>query len=126
MLVANQWSVFFGLLAIILGPYVTFAQDSEQGAALYQQQCSGCHSVEPNMHLAGPSLWGVVGREAGNSEAFDYSTALEEADTVWNRATLDSFLAAPSEFIPGTSKVVAVPDEQQRNDLIEYLQTLSE
>ncbi len=126
MWITKKWGVLFVLLAIAIGPYILLAQPSEQGATLFQQQCGGCHSVEPDMHLAGPSLWGVVGREAGTSEGFNYSAALEETDAIWNEDTLDGFLAAPNEYLPGTAKVITVPDEQQRSDLIAYLQTLIE
>lgn len=126
MLVSKVWVVFFSLLTTTLVTHISSAQDSGQGATLYQQQCGGCHSVEPNMHLAGPSLWGVVGRKAGSSAGANYSTALKNADILWDSETLDEFLAAPSEFVPGTTKVVAVPDNQQRIDLIEYLKTLTD
>jgi cytochrome c len=76
--------------------------------------------------IVGPSLWGVIGRQAGTSPDANYSTALEEADVIWDSDTLDAFLAAPKEYIPGTDKVIAVPDQQQRSDLISYLQTLTD
>lgn len=119
--------LFITLFAMTWGLSTTvLAQDNEQGSTLFQQQCSGCHSVQPDVHLAGPSLAGVLGREAGASPNFNYSTALEEANTVWDEDTLDAFLAAPAEYLPGTTKVVAVPDEQQRKDIITYLQTLTD
>ncbi|KAA0009660.1 c-type cytochrome [Billgrantia pellis] len=113
-----------GLWLALLG--ATFAHagtDTEraQGERLFRAQCVGCHSIEPGVHLAGPSLHGVVGRPAGSLTDFDYSSVLREADLVWNRDTLDAFLAGPDDFLPGTRMVLWGLDERTRGRIIDYL-----
>jgi cytochrome c len=87
-------------------------------------QCRTCHMVEPGKNGAGPSLFGVVGAKAGHVAGFPYSPALKGSGLVWDRETLDRFLAAPVKVVPGTRMVMMVPDPAQRAQLIGYLETL--
>src|SRR3546814_7031204 len=41
--------------------------DPKRGAEVYRA-CVSCHALEPGLHLSGPSLAGVWGRQAGRSE----------------------------------------------------------
>ncbi len=66
----------------------------------------------------GPAEGGVVGRKAADAEGFGYSRALAASKLVWDEATLDRFLAAPTKVVPGTSMTNAVPDEADRANLI--------
>jgi cytochrome c len=87
-------------------------------------QCRTCHAVEPGRSGAGPSLHGIVGAQAASVAGFPYSKALKDAGLVWDRATLDRWLAAPVKMVPGTRMVTMVPDEAQRAQIIDYLETL--
>ncbi len=69
---------------------------------------------------------GIYGRLAGSVAGFRYSSAMAKAGLVWNEATLDAFLAAPAQAIPGTSKSRGVANPQDRADIIAYLKTLTE
>jgi cytochrome c len=62
----------------------------------------------------------VVGRHAG-ATGFNYSPALKSAKLVWDRATIDRFLAGPSKVVPGTRMVIFIPDPQQRAAIVDYL-----
>lgn len=101
------------------------ATEHAQGERLFRAQCVGCHSTEPGQHLAGPSLHELVGRPAGSVEDFDYSPALEQADLVWNRDTLDAFLAGPDVFLPGNRMVLWGLDEPSRQRIIDYLESVA-
>jgi glucose/arabinose dehydrogenase/cytochrome c2 len=93
------------------------------GQQIFEQRCALCHST--GEHAAqGPGLGGVVGRTSA-SMAFGYSHALREAHLTWDRATLDRFLAAPAQLVPGTTMPMAVPDDVERRALIDYLATLA-
>ncbi|MFQ3790285.1 c-type cytochrome [Halomonas sp. A29] len=122
----------FGLpptvLALLVIPFTTTpgtAAEHTQGERLFRSQCIGCHSVEPGQHLAGPSLHALIGRPAGSLDDFDYSAVLEEADLVWNRDTLDAFLAGPDSFLPGTRMVLWGLDERSRQRIIDYLESIA-
>lgn len=77
--------------------------------------------------MTGPSLAGIWGRKAGTVEGFTrYSDALKESGIVWDEHTLDAWLEDPSSFLPGNRMTFrGVPDEAQRQDLIEYLRSVS-
>lgn len=88
--------------------------------------CVVCHSLSRNEPMrAAPTLAGIVGAPKAGSHWFAYSTALRKKGGVWSEADLDKFLADPSGFIPGTSKVLPpIKDEAHRKALIAYLKTL--
>src|SRR5881397_3938748 len=74
--------------------------NASRGAAVFGQ-CVACHSVEPGVHLTGPSLARVWGRRAGNAEGFTrYSEPLKHAAVVWDAATLERWLEDPQSVVP--------------------------
>ena len=98
------------------------AGDAAKGAALFKQQCSLCHSVDPGVENAAPNLRGVIGRKAGSDPRFPaYTPAIKASKVVWSKATLDAFLSGPAKMIPGTAMPIALTDPKQRRDVIAYL-----
>ena len=91
------------------------------------KKCYACHSVVPGeTGLTGPNLFGVVGRAVASAQDFEYSDGLEALPARgygrWTKATLDTFLASPEDFAPGTTMTfVGMPDPEERADLIAYL-----
>ncbi len=104
------------------------ADDAEirHGERVFRTQCAGCHSTRPDDHRAGPSLYDVVGRTAGEVPGFDFSPALQQAEFTWTGETLDSFLTEPAAMLPGTQMVFWGLDDQPRSRVIRYLETLSD
>lgn len=95
------------------------APDAARGEQLYVR-CMACHALARDR--VGPRHCGVVGRRAGSVAGFDYSPAMKKSGLVWDRKTLDRFLANPPRTVPGTSMTYAgVPDAGERADLIAYL-----
>jgi cytochrome c2 len=97
----------------------------ERGSAL-AAGCQACHALtSQGGNGIGPSLWGIVGRPVASAEGFVYSEALRQAGGRWTPERLQSFLADPSGFVPGTTMQLANSyDDSQLADLISYLQTL--
>jgi glucose/arabinose dehydrogenase len=56
---------------------------------------------------------------------FGYSPALRGAHLTWDRATLDRFLTAPAQLVPGTTMPMAIPDDVERGAVLDYLSTLA-
>ena len=101
------------------------AQDAAAGARVFRSQCSICHSPQPGRNIIGPSLFGVVGRHSGIIPDFHYSSANRASGLVWNPPTLDRYLTAPREVVPGTlMSYPGLKDEHDRSDLIAYLASL--
>lgn len=104
-------------------------QAMKKGRILFLQ-CSACHALTPadNGGKIGPSLSGVFGRTAGSATYFDaYSSALKEAEHVWDRETMDSWLLSPSDMVPGTSMVFGgIADDEKRALLIRYLEVVTQ
>lgn len=88
-------------------------------------QCKTCHSVEPGRNGIGPSLAGIHGRKAGTVPGYAYSTAMKMSGLTWDDSTLDRFLEAPRNTVPGTKMVYAGQgDPAKRAELIAYLKNL--
>ncbi|MEL6237566.1 MAG: c-type cytochrome [Pseudomonadota bacterium] len=92
------------------------------------QTCTGCHNAEQGApSMAGPNLYGVVGRKAGSLSDYAYSAALKGSEITWDFATLDRFLANPAGYVEGTSMVAGeVSDGQTRAAIVAYLASTSE
>jgi cytochrome c len=105
----------------------TAGGDPTRGAALFQQ-CAACHSVEPGLHLTGPSLAAIWNRRAGTVRGFGrYSDALKHAGITWNAATLDRWLARPQAVVPDTTMTLpGIENARQRADVVAYLKAVAE
>ena len=114
------------LLALLASaPVAAYAGDAEAGLALFKTQCGICHSPAQGKNMVGPSLFNVIGRKSGTVEGFHYSAANKAADITWSAETLDKYLTAPREVVPGTIMTYAgLKDDAKRADLIAYLETL--
>jgi cytochrome c len=121
---------FLSLLAILAWSVTlpaSGAGDPQRGARAFAQ-CMACHSTEPEHHMTGPSLADVWGRKAGGATGFlRYSDALKHSGITWNADTLDKWLAAPAQFIPGNQMAFGgIKDGETRRDLVAFLQAVSE
>ena len=101
--------------------------DAEAGKRVFAV-CRSCHSTDAGRNGLGPSLAGVVGREAGSVEGFKYSDAIKASGVTWTSENLDTWLVDSAGFIPGNrmSQLFrpGVQDDTKRADLIAYLATL--
>lgn len=94
--------------------------DVKAGEEIYER-CAACHAIERDR--AGPRHCGIIGRRAGSVEGFEYSRALRRSGIVWTKASLDRFLASPTQAVPGTSMGYAgIESAAERADLIAYLE----
>lgn len=99
----------------------TIVADEEAGAAIYDAVCKGCHSVS-----IAPTLRGVIDRPIASVASFaGYTDALKAKQSLtWTEENLNTFLAGPTEFAPGTLMTQVVADAQSRADIIAFLATL--
>ena len=111
-----------GLFAVLMASsgfsYPAFADEGED---LYKRHCKKCHRLEPGKHTLGPSLAGIVGKQAGTTD-FKRYRALKGSDLVWTEENLNAWIEDPKGFIgTNTSMVVKIKDEEDREAIIEYL-----
>ena len=89
------------------------------------RMCKACHGTEAGEKKIGPSLFGIVGRQAASVDGFRYSKVLRESGITWNDAELDGFLKSPRKYLKGTKMSFGgVRKDAQRANLIAYLKTL--
>jgi cytochrome c len=110
------------ILALAVSP-VAAAGNAADGQRDFGR-CAACHSIQPGKNGVGPSLDNVVGRQSGSAPGYHYSTAMAGARITWDDASLDRFLSNPQNVVHGTKMFAAVPDAQQRQDIITWLNTL--
>lgn len=97
--------------------------DADRGADVFDEACGECHSVSPSLkNKKGPSLYGVVGRAAGQVQGFAYSEALLASGIHWTPDKIDAYLAAPKSVIPGGKmKFDGLDKARERTDVIDFL-----
>jgi cytochrome c len=85
--------------------------------------CKACHALTPaEDNDLGPNLSGVIGRSAASFDGFEYSDALRASGIVWTPEAIETWLAAPEAFVPGTKmKFTGFQSVSDRRDVVAYL-----
>jgi cytochrome c len=95
------------------------------GATLFKQQCATCHTTNASdPSRQGPTLFNIVGREAGTAEGFSYSAAFAKAKFKWDEEKLDAWLADPQAMIPGAIMPYKQAKLELRMAIVSYLKEL--
>jgi cytochrome c len=97
--------VLFAATAII-GMSAAFAPalaagDAEKGEKEFRR-CAACHSVDEGANRVGPSLYNIIGRQAGTAPDYNYSDAYVEAGEkglVWTEELIVTYLEDPKAFL---------------------------
>lgn len=101
--------------------------DPAKGDAL-AGTCRTCHSMTTETIEGGypaPPLWDVVGRDLAVLD-FAYSDSLTEAPGTWTYNALNSYIASPYAYLPGTKMYFGgVEKAEERAAIIAFLRTLS-
>ncbi len=100
--------------------------DIKAGKKVYRK-CKACHQLQEGRHGVGPSLHGIIGATAGQSDGFKYSDPLQTSEIVWTADALSAFLSDPKNTVPGNR--MQFPGLKNRTDitnLIAYLQSESQ
>jgi cytochrome c2 len=95
---------------------------------LLSYACKACHALTPGeKNDLGPSLRGVIGRRAATLPGFEYSDALARSAVVWTPEAIETWLADPAAFVPGTKmKFTGYQSAADRRDVVAYLLSLVE
>lgn len=105
--------------------------DAAKGAAIFKK-CQACHDgTKGGPNKVGPNLWGVVDRPIASHEGFSYSAGMKDFSEggakKWTYENLFHFILSPKADVKGTAMGFAgLKKEDERADLLAYLQTLSD
>lgn len=115
-----------GLLMFIFTSQ-SYAGDAAAGEKVYVK-CKVCHEVEADKSKIGPSLHGLMGREAGSLASFEgFSDAMKSSGITWDETTLKEFLKAPLTYVKGTKMVfLGLKSDEDLDNLLAYLAQFSE
>src|SRR5450432_1661184 len=95
------------------------------GVALFKQQCAVCHTTNASdPPRQGPTLFAIVGREAGTAEGFRYSAGFADAKFKWDEPKLDAWLTDPQAMIPGAIMPYKQTRPELRVAIVDYLKEL--
>lgn len=119
------FNVYLGALGVMLiAANHVHCQDAAAGEKVFGK-CKACHLVDSDQNRVGPSLKGVVGRTAGTLGDFKYSAAMVDAGkngTVWDEATLTTYLRDPKASVKGTKMAfVGLKADEDIANVIAYL-----
>jgi cytochrome c len=141
--VVKKFAVLTLIAACLAAPGAASAQDATKGEQVFKQ-CMTCHRIGPDAkNLIGPVLTGVIGRQSGTAPGFAYSAlnkAAGENGLVWSDDLIFQYLPDPNAFLKkfltdkgkadlatGSTKMTFhLADEQQRKDVIAYIDKFSE
>ena len=115
-------------LALLSGAALAQDKVSPDDARLaFNNHCRQCHVTKEGDNRLGPSLYGVVGRKAGSAPKFAYSSAMKNADFVWDPETLNRYIENPDAVVPGNKMkpFTGISDAEQRAKIIAHLENES-
>jgi cytochrome c len=68
------------------------------------------------------SAYAVVGRAAGTSPGYRYSSAMRKSGLTWDDATLREYLRGPEKVVPGTKMAFpGIASDEEIANVIAYL-----
>ncbi len=76
-------------VAAVMVMGVTVIPEAQAGA---EGRCKACHDLTGPKHKVGPSLAGLMGREAGSTDFKKYGADLKKGGWKWDEASLRTFL----------------------------------
>ncbi len=118
----SQSTLLVAILISLAGVPIAAAADDD-GQIAFNTHCRNCHSSRKGDNRLGPSLYGILGANAGQVEGYRaYSGSI--AGFRWDEATLDKFIANPRSLAPSTNmNYPPVGDPAERAKIIHFLKT---
>src|SRR4029079_1312203 len=101
--------------------------DVTPGQLVFNNVCRTCHSIREGDNRLGPHMRGIIGRKAGSLPNYSYSSAMRDANLVWDDESLERFIANPDETVPGNNMKPygGLASAESRVKLVAFLKTLT-
>src|SRR5262245_20479135 len=102
-------AVLSGIVCLLLSIYSASEEltsqkaDVTSGQQMFNNICRTCHSTKEGDNRLGPHVRGIIGRKAGSLPNYTYSSAMKNANFVWDEEKLERFIANPDETVPGNT-----------------------
>jgi cytochrome c len=102
--------------------------DPQQAQLAFNNHCRTCHTTREGDNRLGPTLHGVIGREAGSVPGFGYSSAMQNAGITWDEQTLDRYIENPEAVVPGNNMkpYSGITAAEERAKIIAHLKAESD
>ena len=100
----------------------------DEARLAFNNHCRTCHVTKEGDNRLGPSLHKIVDREAGSVPGFGYSSAMQNADLVWDEQNLDRYIENPDAVVPGNNMkpYSGITDPEERAKIIAHLKAESD
>lgn len=98
-------------------------EPKDRGAQVFRA-CLACHGLAAaDNNLAGPTLYGIMGRRIASAPNYAFSDPLKKLDIVWTPETIAKlFEVGPTLFTPGTKMPEQrLTDPDDRKALVDWL-----
>ena len=113
-------------VAIVLASAMPALADggAAKGEKVYAK-CKACHDIENGVNKVGPTLKGLIGRNAASVPDYKYSEAMlakAAEGLVWDEATLAAYLPDPKAYVPKNKMAFAgVKKPEDIENIIAFL-----
>jgi cytochrome c len=134
MAIVFKFLALSGIVAALATPVAAQEGNVDAGKKVFLR-CAVCHGIGEAKKPIGPTLNGVIGRQAGTEPDFvakkgaGYSKAMiaaGEGGLVWDEAQIAEYITDPKKKVPGNKMAFpGLKKEQERLDVIAYIKSFS-
>lgn len=134
MAIGFRFLALSGIIAALATPVAAQEGNVDAGKKVFLK-CGVCHGIGEAKKPIGPTLNGVIGRQAGTEPDFvakkgaGYSKAMiaaGEGGLVWDEAQIAEYITDPKKKVPGNKMAFpGLKKEQERLDVIAYIKSFS-
>jgi cytochrome c len=112
------------VLGLVLASQARAESADDPGQVLFNNACRTCHTVKEGDNRLGPNLHAILGRKSGSLSGYGYSDSMAKSGLVWDKATLDRFIADPNAVVRGhkMQPYGGIPSAEERAKIIAYLE----
>ena len=112
------------LMICALVPGSPAQAEPAEGQLLFNNACRTCHTLKEGDNRLGPNLHAIIGRKSGSLGGYGYSESMAKSDLVWDKATLDRFIADPQAVVRGNNMQPygGISSAEDRAKIIAYME----